>query len=191
MKYTPWILNILLTGTLYWSGIPAQALESDKHQPTTIDSNQMTYSEKLNVNVFSGNVLLTRGSLVIRGDKLTLTERNDGTQFARVEGKPARFSQQRDSVIANEILLINGTGNTIELDGSQSTITLSGNASIQKSSNGQLTESISGSKIIYEQNTEFLNVVGASTESGKSRVQAVIKPKTQTSTSTSNPGSRP
>ncbi|HEX4879842.1 MAG TPA: lipopolysaccharide transport periplasmic protein LptA [Limnobacter sp.] len=159
--------------------LPAAALESDKQQPTTIDANAMTYNEKTNVNVFTGNVLLTRGSLVIRGDKLTLVERADGTQFATVEGNPARFKQQRDSK-TSEVLLINGTGNTIEFDGSKSLVTLSGNASIQKSADGQLTESISGSKITYEQNTEFLNVVGAPNSKGQTRVQAVIKPKTVT-----------
>ncbi|HEX4916456.1 MAG TPA: lipopolysaccharide transport periplasmic protein LptA [Limnobacter sp.] len=157
--------------------LQAMALESDKKQPTTIDANAMTYNEKTNVNVFTGNVLLTRGSLVIRGDKLTLVERPDGTQFATVEGNPARFKQQRDSK-TNEVLLINGTGNTIEFDGAKSIVTLSGNASIQKSADGQLTESISGSKITYEQNTEFLNVVGAPNSAGQTRVQAVIKPKT-------------
>ena len=179
MKRTFWISAVVLAHTLAFGPV-AQALESDKLQPTTIDANQMTYNEKSNVNVFTGNVLLTRGSLVIRGDKLTLIERADGTQFAKVEGKPARFKQQRDSEVANEILLINGTGNMIEFDGDKSVVTLTGAASIQKSTNGQLTESISGNKITYEQNTEFLNVVGTPNSSGSSRVQAVIKPKVQT-----------
>jgi lipopolysaccharide export system protein LptA len=178
MKRTPWKSAFVLANLLAL-GSAAQALQSDAQQPTTIDANQMTYNERSNVNVFTGNVLLTRGSLVIRGDKLTLTERNDGTQFAKVEGKPARFKQQRDSEVAGEVLLINGTGNTIEFDGDKSIVTLTGGASIQKSTNGKLTESISGSKITYEQKTEFLNVVGGPGKSGSSRVQAVIKPKTQ------------
>ncbi|MEK9817473.1 MAG: lipopolysaccharide transport periplasmic protein LptA, partial [Limnobacter sp.] len=111
MKRSSWI-SLALAAPALALGLSALALESDKQQPTTIDANQMTYNEKSNVNVFTGNVLLTRGSLVIRGDKLTLTERSDGTQFATVEGKPARFKQQRDSDKPNEVLLINGTGNT-------------------------------------------------------------------------------
>lgn len=155
----------------------AMALESDKNQPTTIDANQMNYSEKAQVNVFSGNVLLTRGSLLIRGDKLTLSENKDGSQFAKIEGTPARFKQQRDSDKKGEVLMIDGTANLIEFDGDKSVVTLSGNASLQKSANGQLTESISGNKIIYQQNTESLNVVGNDAGGQKSRVQAVIKPR--------------
>jgi lipopolysaccharide export system protein LptA len=176
MKCSNWISMVLAAQTLVFAAC-AHALEADKQQPTTIDANQMTYNEKSNVNVFTGNVLLTRGSLVIRGDKLTLTERSDGTQFAVVEGKPARFKQQRDSEKPDDVLLINGTGNKIEFDGKKSIVTLTGDASIQKSANGQLTESISGTKITYEQNTEFLNVVGSPNSNGSSRVQAVIKPK--------------
>ncbi|HEX4856214.1 MAG TPA: lipopolysaccharide transport periplasmic protein LptA [Limnobacter sp.] len=178
MKYPKSVFSIL-AACLIASGHQAMALESDKRQPTTIDANQMTYSEKSNVNVFTGNVLLTRGSLVIRGDKLTLTERSDGSQFAVVEGKPARFKQQRDSRIPSEVLLINGSANSIEFDGSKSVVTLTGAASIEKSTNGQLTESISGTRITYEQNTEFLNVVGSTGSTGQTRVQAVIKPKNQ------------
>lgn len=161
-------------------GGQAVALESDKKQATTIDANQMTYNDKAQVNVFQGNVLLTRGSLSIRGDKLTLTEGKDGSQFAKIEGSPARFKQQRDSDKKGEVLLIDGTGNVIEFDGDKSVITLSGNASLQKSANGQLTESITGSKIIYQQNTESLNVVGNDASGPTSRVQAVIKPRTVT-----------
>lgn len=177
MKRNYWVATVLSS---YMLAMSAHALEADKSQPTTIDANRMTYNEKSNVNVFTGNVLLTRGTLVIRGDKLTLTEARDGTQSAKVEGSPARFKQQRDSKIPNEVLLIDGTGKSIEFDGNKSIVTLTGDASIQKSTNGQLTESISGNKITYEQNTEFLNVDGGSNKNGQSRVQAVIKPKTQT-----------
>lgn len=179
MNCIHWRTFALLVYTLTF-GASVHALEADKRQPTTIDANRMTYNERSNINVFTGDVLLTRGSLVIRGDKLTLTERSDGTQFATVEGKPARFKQQRDSAAPGDVLLINGTGNTIEFDGDKSIVILTGGASIQKSSNGQLTESISGNRITYEQNTEFLSVLGAPNSAGKSRVQAVIKPKTQT-----------
>lgn len=159
--------------------LPVGALQSDKQQPTTIDANRMTYNEQTNVNVFTGNVLLTRGSLVISGDKLTLTEKADGSQYAKVEGKPARFKQQRDSKVPNEVLLVNGTGNTIEFDGAKSLVILTGAATIQKSSDGRMTESISGSKITYEQDSEFLTVVGGQGSGSSGRVQAVIKPRTE------------
>jgi len=177
MTHTPW-KKLMLAALAFCASSAATALEADKQQPTTIDANQMTYNEKSNVNVFTGNVLLTRGSLVIRGDKLTLTELPDGSQLAKVEGKPARFKQQRDSKNPSDVLLINGTGNMIEFDGAKAVVTLTGTASLQKSTNGQLTESISGNKITYEQNTEFLSVLGSPGANNNSRVQAVIKPKT-------------
>lgn len=178
MKRTFWTPTLLITGLLAISPL-GHGLEADRLQATTIDANQMTYNEKANVTVFTGNVLLTRGTLVIRGEKLTLTETADGNQLAKVEGSPARFRQQRDSQVKSDVLLISGTGDMIEFDGNKSIVTLTGKASIEKVANGQQTESISGSKITYEQNTEFLNVVGAPNSAGKTRVQAVIKPKTQ------------
>lgn len=158
----------------------AMALKSDQEQPTRIDADKMTYSELKNINVFSGNVLLTRGSLVIRGEKLTLTQKPDGSQFAVVEGKPATFKQQRDSD-TEDVLLIKGQANKIRFDGTKEEIILTGNAGIQKTSNDQVTEQITGTTITYEQKTEFLSVEsGNKSGDGKpDRVQAIIKPVTQ------------
>jgi lipopolysaccharide export system protein LptA len=159
----------------------AWALKSDQEQPTRIDADKMTYSEQDNVNVFSGNVLLTRGSLVIRGEKLTLTQKADGSQFAVVEGSPATFKQQRDSD-TDAILLIKGQANKIRFDGVKEQIVLSGNAGIQKTNNDEITEQITGNTITYEQKTEFLSVESGKNSSGSKpdRVQAIIKPAPQT-----------
>lgn len=171
--------NALLCSGLVFS-TSLLALQSDQEQPTRIDADKMTYSELKNINIFSGNVLLTRGSLVIRGEKLTLTQKPDGSQFAVVEGKPATFKQQRDSDTA-EVLLIKGQANKITFDGIKEQIVLKGNAGIQKTSNDQVTEQISGTTITYEQKTEFLSVEsGIKNSTGKpDRVQAIIKPVTQ------------
>lgn len=175
----PGLHSLLGTLVLVSSGL-AFGLESDRNQPTTIDADQMTYSEKNAVNVFKGNVLLTRGTLVVRGDNLTLTQKADGSQHAVIEGKPATFRQQRDSKTP-EVLMIRGTGTRIEIDGTKSIVTLIGEAAIRKTSNDQLTEEITGRKITYEQNSEFLTVEGSEKGSGPKgsapRVQAVIKPK--------------
>lgn len=171
-------IAFVLLGALV--GPSAWALQSDKDKPTTIDADKMTYSEQRNVNVFSGNVLLTRGSLVIRGEKLTLTQAENGTQFATVEGQPASFSQQRDSQ-TDEVLLIKGKANKIEFDGGKNIVKLNGAATLQKTSNDQITEEITGKTITYEQNSEFLTVDSAGKDAnGKpARVQAVIKPATK------------
>lgn len=153
------------------------ALSSDKNQPTTIDSNKMTYDDKKNVNVFSGNVLLTRGTLVVTGNKLTLTQKEDGTQFAVVEGEPARFQQQRDSE-PTQTLFIKGRASRIDIDGAKEIVTLTNNANIQKLDGKAITEEISGKVIVYEQLTEYLTVQGSNKASGGSgRVQAVIQPR--------------
>lgn len=178
MKRISWLSALLIASLMAFSPV-GYGLQADRLQATTIDANKMTYNEKSNVTVFTGNVLLTRGSLVIRGEKLTLTETPDGNQLAKVEGSPAQFKQQRDSKVKSDVLLISGAADAIDFDGNKALVTLTGKASIEKIANGQLTESISGNKIIYEQNTEFLNVVGAPNSAGKTRVQAVIKPKTQ------------
>ncbi len=155
------------------------ALESDKAQNTQIDADQMTYSETKaqKVNTFSGNVMLTRGTLIIKGDKLIFSEESSGKQLAAMEGKPASFKQQRESKDSN-LLMITGQANRIEYNAQANQIILQGNASIIKTSNDQITEQISGNQITYEQTTEFLSVdsSGKTPKDKPSRVKAVIKP---------------
>lgn len=159
----------------------ANALQSDKQKPTTIDADKMTYDEKANVNVFEGRVLLTRGSLVISGQKLTLTQKPDGSQHAVVTGEPAKFKQQRDSSTP-DILMVKGEASRIVFDGKTNVVTLTGSAHIKKTDDDQITEEISGREIVYEQNTEYLSVKGSATGDSSGRVQAVIKPATQANT---------
>ena len=48
-------------------GGAALAAKSDQEAPTKIDADRLYHDEQKLVTVFTGNVVLTRGSLVLRG----------------------------------------------------------------------------------------------------------------------------
>lgn len=166
----------LLAGLL---GLPVAsfAAKEDQQSPTTIESDGMTYDELRQTNVFTGNVRLNRGSLAIRGDKLTLRQTPDGFQIGLVEGKPATFRQRRDGPGDP---FVEGAAERIDYDGKTETVVLSRNAELRKLEGGKVMNEVRGNNITYNQRTEFFTVNGSNPESKDSqrgRVKVIIQPK--------------
>ncbi|HVL56085.1 MAG TPA: lipopolysaccharide transport periplasmic protein LptA, partial [Burkholderiaceae bacterium] len=75
---------------------PAAAERADREQPTRIESDRMLYDDAKQTNVFTGNVVLTKGTIRIRGDRLVLRQDPEGFQYGTATGRPASFRQRRD-----------------------------------------------------------------------------------------------
>lgn len=158
---------------------PVFAAKEDAKQPTTIESDGMTYDEINQINVFSGNVRLNRGSLQLRGDRLTLRQTPDGFQLGLVEGKPATFRQRRDGPGDP---FVEGSANRIDYDGRTELVVLTQNAELRKLEGGKVMNEVRGNTITYNQRTEFFTVNSAAPgtdtkETGKGRVRVIIQPK--------------
>ena len=88
-------LGLLL---LFAYAIPAiNALESDKNQPIEVEANTAELDDIKNVSVYTGNVIVTRGTIRMTGDKMTVyhTE-NDELDTLIMEGRPATYRQLPD-----------------------------------------------------------------------------------------------
>jgi lipopolysaccharide export system protein LptA len=66
----------------------AQAEKADFDKPTQVEANQATYDESKQTNVFTGNVVLTRGTLVMHADKMLVRKDSAGHQFATLYAVP-------------------------------------------------------------------------------------------------------
>jgi len=155
----------------------AFALKEDQNAPTAIESDVMTYDELKQINIFTGNVKLVRGTLVLRGDKLTLKQTPEGFQIGLAEGKPASFRQRRDGVGE---LYVEGFGNRIDYDGKTETVVLTQNAEMRKLEGKKITDEVKGEVITYLQRTEFFTVIGdphAPKTGTTGRVKVIIQPK--------------
>ena len=93
--------RLLLTTVLALAGAlqPALAEKADRDQPVNIEADRLTVDDRNKVHIFEGGVILTQGTLVIRGDKLVVTQDAAGFQngVATAAGKGlATFRQRRD-----------------------------------------------------------------------------------------------
>jgi lipopolysaccharide export system protein LptA len=140
-----------------------------------IESDRMFYDDLRQVNIFEGNVTLTQGTLIIRSNKLVVTQDPEGFQHGTAVSGPGGFAyirQKRDGVDE----YIEGWGETIDYDAKTEQADLIKRARVLRG-----TDEVRGDTIHYDGRTEFYTVLSGkdvcSADSSNCRVHAVIQPK--------------
>ena len=186
MKKT--ILSVCLGFVL--SGVTGLALaeKADRNKPMNVEADALRYDDLKQVSVFSGNVVLTKGTIVIRGARLEVNQDPDGYQFGTVTGtaaQPAFFRQKRDGVDE----YIEGNGETIEYDGRADTVRFIKKAKLRRLRGTSLADEVTGGNILYENLSDKFTVDGtpktATTPAG--RVRAMLTPKPDPTSETPAP----
>ena len=150
----------------------AHAEKADKDKPTQIDANRMSSDDARRISIFEGNVILTKGTILIRADRITVRQDPEGFQISTATGSPARFRQKRDG----KDEWIEGEALTIEVDDKKEKIELRAQARVLRDK-----DEVRGETISVDTRSEFFSVIGgksaASTTNPEGRVRAVIQPK--------------
>lgn len=155
---------------------PAQAERADRYRPTQVEADRMQYDDLKQVNTFTGSVVLTKGTLLLRGDKLVLQQDAEGFQYGTSNGRPATFRQKREGVDE----WIDGWGEEIYYDGKTERVRLSGRAKVRRLEGTRVVDEIDGAVIIYDSRTERYEVESGSGQAGApagGRVKVVIQPR--------------
>lgn len=67
-------------------------------QPIELEADQAQMSQATGTGIYTGNVVLTQGSVTIEGDRMTVhTQAGRTLERVIVEGAPARFEQRREA----------------------------------------------------------------------------------------------
>lgn len=151
-----------------------QAENADRSQPVNIEADKVSVDDRNRLHIFEGNVTLTQGSMVIRANKIVVTQDATGFQKGVATGGPdglARFKRKREG----RGDFVEGEAERIEHD-TRSEVSQFFNRAYVKS--GQ--DEVRGQYVSYNNLTETYNVTGgeqkaAGTPTG--RVRAVIMPK--------------
>lgn len=85
-----------LLSSLLLTVVPALALEGDRDQPITIDSNSATYDDKLGTSVYQGDVVVIQGSMRMDADKLVVYIIAGAIDKLVATGQPVKFKQLPD-----------------------------------------------------------------------------------------------
>jgi len=150
--------------------VTARAEKADREKPVHLEADRVTVDDIKQLSTFEGNVVLTQGTMVIRGDRMEVREDKEGFKYGTTWGNLAYFRQKRDGVDE----YIEGWAERIEYDGRADKVQMFNRASLKR---GQ--DEVHGNYISYDGNTEFFQVKSASQAAapGDRRVRAVMQPK--------------
>lgn len=167
-------LNAVVAGSTF-----AEKADSDK--PTKVDADQMTYDDVKQINTFTGNVMLTRGTLVMKANKVVVTQDSAGYQFATLTAAPgslASFRQKRDG---GPNLWIEGQAERIVYDGKAELVKLYSKARMRRLESDKPTDEVNGELITYDSRAEFFTVNNtvSGDKPGGGRISAVIQPRAE------------
>jgi lipopolysaccharide export system protein LptA len=176
-------LLLVLAGLAAGAATGAFAAQADRNQPIRIEADAMRYDDVHQTSVFTGNVVVTKGSIVIRAGTVDLRQSPDGYQYATAiaaAGGTATFHEQLDSAPGQPDQSMDGSAQRIEYDGKTGVVTLRGKAVLSRLIGGKLADRSEGSVIAYNQITDVFTVdggaQGATSSNPTGRVRVMITP---------------
>lgn len=174
MIKTNTLLNLLLCGSLLL-GVAGRAWAeaADRDKPIDLEADTMKVDDAKQISTYTGNVILTQGTLEIRADKLIVREDKEGFQHSTSLGNPTTFKQK----LEGKSEYIQGSAQRIEYDGRMDKVQLYTKAWVKRGE-----DVVHGDYIMYDANAEYAEVIGGNSQSatpGSGRVRAVIQPKSK------------
>ncbi len=182
----PALSKLKIIGLAWLAGLAAsgvQAERADRDKPTNVEANQMFYDEAKQTNTFVGNVVLTRGTLVMQAEKLLVRQDAAGYQYATLyapTGGVAKFRQKRDG--GKDLWIEGFAADRIEYDTKSEVAKLYKQGKIKMIDSGRVTDEVEGEFISYDSRSEFYSVLNSpngESKPGGGRVRAVIQPRNQ------------
>jgi len=159
---------------------PTRAEKADRFKPLNVEADLPGKIDLLKqFVVFNGNVVVTRGTMIIRAARIEVRESPDGYHTAVAFGTPAQhatFRQKRDA--ADEY--IEGDAERLEYDGKSDVIRFVNNASVRRLRGSSAVDEIAGNLVTYDSTTEVFNVSGGASATAANpggRVRVVLAPR--------------
>lgn len=165
-------INFILPLFLLLASSMAMAEKADRDKPIDLEADSLSVNDAKKISTYTGNVILTQGSLTIHADKLIVREDKEGFQHSTSTGNPTTFRQKMEG----KDEYIQGSGQRIEYDGRMDKVQLYVKAWVKRGE-----DIVHGDYIMYDANAEYAEVIGgpqaATPSNPKGRVRAVIQPK--------------
>jgi lipopolysaccharide export system protein LptA len=171
VHYAPLLAFLLLA-------VPAGAEKADSTKPMNIEADALRYDDLKQTSVFTGKVVVTKGTILIRGARVDVRQDPEGYQYGVVTAEPGQlafFRQKREGVDE----FIEGEAETIEYDGKADRVKFVKRAELRRFRSTVLSDEMAGSLITYDNVTEVFTVDGApaSPTAAGGRVRAVLSPR--------------
>lgn len=175
---SPLLLFILAIGLIF--SPQSHAEKADATQPTNVEADHMDYDDLKQINIFTGKVRLVRGTLIIKGEKMVITQDPAGYQHGVVYAPPggkATFRQKRDG---GPDLWVEGEGQRIEHNTKTEITNFYTKAKVRRLEGAKITDEVEGEFVSYDMRKEFYsvnNTASGISKPGAGRIKVVIQPR--------------
>lgn len=166
----------------------ALAEKADRGKPMEVLADRSGTADLLNqISRFSGNVVITQGTMVIKADRVEIRQSADGFHSGTAwgsAGAPVSYRQKRDGVDEH----VEGVAERVEFDGRSEVLRFIGSAVVRRLRGAATVDEITGSLITWNHAAEQFSVQGGTptTANPDGRVRAVLSPRPA-----SEPAARP
>jgi lipopolysaccharide export system protein LptA len=172
---------LLALGLALLGGPVVHAEKADRLKKMEVESDQPGKVDLQNqIVVFNGNVVVAKGTMIIRAGRIEVRESPEGYQYATAVGtaaQPAFFRQKRDGV--NE--WVEGEAERLEYDSKSDTIKFITRASVRRLRGTMVADEVTGAQISYDSTAELVTVSGgaaaATPTNPTGRVKFVMSPR--------------
>jgi lipopolysaccharide export system protein LptA len=151
-------MKLLLSTTLFLFNAfictPAFAEKADKDKPISLSSEKASFDDVRQIYHLEKDVLLIKGTLIIRGESAEVKIDPEGYQLATIQAKPgtlASLKQKRDTGYDD---YVEGFAEWIEYDAKLEKATLVGKAYMNKLTGTKISDKINGDRIQYDSANE-------------------------------------
>lgn len=180
---------LLLLAALALAPLWVNAEKADRNRPLLVEADVGRLDDLKQTSTLSGRVVLTKGTILIRGAKVELREDAQGHQFGLISAEPGQlafFRQKREGLDE----YFEGEGETIQYDGRADTAKFVGKAHLRRYRGATLADEFQGAEIVYNNTTEVYTIDGApalgtaNAPAGRIRMMLGAKPEPASTTGT-------
>ncbi|MGH8381562.1 lipopolysaccharide transport periplasmic protein LptA [Pseudomonas sp.] len=164
-------LPFLLSLSAALGSASAWALPNDRDQPIRIQADNAHLDDKKGVATYTGDVIITQGSMMIKGNTVTITRADSGDiDVVTSVGNLAYFEQQQSAAKPDKM---QGYAVTIQYQAQKDLVVLTDRAKVINE--GNTTE---GEKIVYNTKSQVATAGrGGNVSTPRQRIDMVIQPK--------------
>jgi lipopolysaccharide export system protein LptA len=165
----------------------AHAEKADRNQPMNVEADALRYDDQKQISVFTGSVVLTKGTILIRGGRIEVRKDPQGYQQGLVTAEPGKlafFRQKREGVDEH----IEGESETIDYDARTDTVKFVSKAQLRRYQGVTVNDEFRANVIVYNNASDVFTLDGtpatsANASAGRAgspagRVRAMLTPKT-------------
>lgn len=184
------LFPLLLISALVLAAGVVHAEKADRNKPMNVEADALRYDDLKQSSIFTGRVVLTKGTIILRGARIEARQDAEGYQFGVVTAEPGKlafFRQKREGVDE----FIEGEGETIEYDGRADTVKFIKKAQLRRYRGATLNDELTGGVILYDNTSDVFRIDGGQAKGSPGapggRVRAMLTPKPEAAANASKP----